>query len=59
MENQIYAARSPNETPVPSSSGPGTIPSARVGVLQYLGRSGSGSKFGDVIMERWSLAWAQ
>lgn len=59
MENQRDASMSPNETPVASSSGPGTIPSARVGVLQYLGRSGRGSRFGDVITERRSLAWAQ
>lgn len=52
-------ASTPNATPVASSSGPGTIPGAHVGVSQYLGRSGRGSRFGDVITERRSLAWAR
>lgn len=52
MKKQIYTDKSPKETPVASSSGPGTIASARVGVLQYLRRSGRGTRFGDVIMER-------
>lgn len=40
MEKQIYVNRSSNKTPVASSSGPGTIASARVGVLQYLPSAG-------------------
>lgn len=41
--------RSPNEMPV-ASPGTGTMPCACVGVLQYLCRSGRGTRFGDVIM---------
>lgn len=58
MENRIHTGRRPGEMPV-ASSGNGIMPRACVGVLQYLGRSGGGSRVGDELMERQSVAREQ